>query len=99
MSINDDEHISKATNGIKTITLSKEDNERLYSPWKYSLIVKLLGKRIADQYLKSKLQQVWKPSEYFPLIDLGVDYCIVKFTKEENMIHELNGRGSLMVTS
>lgn len=36
-------------------------------------------------YLKRKIQELWKPTEQFPLIDLGSDYFIVKFTKEENM--------------
>lgn len=46
---------NRENNGIKTILLTKEDNERLYSPWKYSLIIKLFGKRIVHQYLRAKL--------------------------------------------
>ncbi|WMV54545.1 hypothetical protein MTR67_047930 [Solanum verrucosum] len=80
----------EVTKKIKKIFLSEEENERLYTPGKYSLIIKLLGKRISHQYLKTKIQQLWKPSELFPLIDLGEDFYIVKFLKEENMAHVLN---------
>ncbi|XP_009801431.1 uncharacterized protein [Nicotiana sylvestris] len=75
--------------GIRTIHLTEEDKNRMYLPWRYSLIIKLLGKRIQHQYLKKKLQKMWKPSDNFPLIDLGSDYFIVKFNKEENMVSAL----------
>lgn len=68
---------------IKEITLTHRS--RMYAPWKYSVIVKLVGKRIQHQYPKEKITKLWKPSEPFPLIDLGLDFFIVKFSKEENM--------------
>ncbi|XP_019226389.1 PREDICTED: uncharacterized protein LOC109207843 [Nicotiana attenuata] len=71
--------------GIKTITLLDHEREGLHHPWKFSLIIKLFGKRIVHHYLKAKIQDLWKPTEQFPLIDLGCDYYIVKFTQEENM--------------
>ncbi|KAK4734000.1 hypothetical protein R3W88_008261 [Solanum pinnatisectum] len=77
--------LDKGTNGIKTILLSEVDNERLCAPWKHSLIIKLLGKQITHQYLREKIQKLWNPTEQFPLIDMGLDYFIVKFSKEENM--------------
>ncbi|XP_009785180.1 uncharacterized protein [Nicotiana sylvestris] len=75
--------------GIRTIQLSEKDKNRMYLPWKHSLIIKLLGKRIQHQYLEKKIQKIWKPSENFPLIDLGSDYFIAKFSKEKNMISAL----------
>ncbi|XP_019231542.1 PREDICTED: uncharacterized protein LOC109212363 [Nicotiana attenuata] len=53
------------------IVLSSEELQRLYEPWKFSVIIKLFGKRILHQYLKKKLHEHWKPTEQFPLIDLG----------------------------
>lgn len=78
-----------STNGIKEIKLIEADQSRVYSPWKYSLIVKLIEERILHQYLKEKIAKLRKPTEPFPLIDLGHDYFIIKFTKEENMIQAL----------
>nr|XP_016479712.1 PREDICTED: uncharacterized protein LOC107800955 [Nicotiana tabacum] len=67
------------------ISLSLEDRQRIYEPCKYSIIIKLVGKRMLHHYLKRKIQDLWKPTENFPLIDLGEDYYIIKFTKKENM--------------
>ncbi|XP_019227688.1 PREDICTED: uncharacterized protein LOC109208978 [Nicotiana attenuata] len=78
------------TKGIKKITLTVEDRNRMYTPWKFSVIIKLLGKRIPHQYLKEKITHLWKPTEIFPLTDLGHDFFIVKFSKEENMITALH---------
>lgn len=60
------------TNSIKAIALSYEETQRLYTPWRFSLIIKLVGKRIAHQYLKSKLEQrtkspslIWVPTSTY----------------------------------
>lgn len=72
-------------NDDNTIPLSLEDKNRLYLPWKFSVIIKLFGKRMSHQYLKSKLKDLWKVSEELLLIDSRFDYFIVKFLKEESM--------------
>lgn len=36
------------------VSLSADDLHRIYHPWRYSLIIKLFGKRIQHQYLKEK---------------------------------------------
>lgn len=66
------------------VSLSPNDLRRIYHPWKYSVIIKLLGKRILIHYLKRKVQDMWKISENFTLIDLGADYYIVKLSKEDS---------------
>nr|XP_033514387.1 uncharacterized protein LOC117279048 isoform X1 [Nicotiana tomentosiformis] len=78
-----DSHLNENLSLSVPITL--EDKQRIYHPWKYSLIIKLQGRRILHQILKQKIQDLWKISEKFPLIDLGNDYFIVKLQKEENM--------------
>ncbi|XP_075110427.1 uncharacterized protein LOC142181308 [Nicotiana tabacum] len=71
---------------MRQIILSEDDKQRIYNPWKYSLIIKLMGKRIVHHYLKRKTQELWKVDENYPLIDLGEDYYTVKLMKEESMI-------------
>lgn len=66
-----------------------EDKQRIYFPWRHSAIIKLQEKRIPHDVLKKKLMELWKPTESFPLIDLGEDYYIVRFNKEENMINSI----------
>lgn len=58
-------------NGIKIILLNPEDNQRLHATWKYSLIIKVVGARIAHQALRTKLHQLWQNLVLVPLINLG----------------------------
>ena len=44
-----------------------------------------MGKKIPYHILKSKLLQMWTVTEPFPLKDLGSDYYMERFTKEENL--------------
>ncbi|XP_016579118.2 uncharacterized protein LOC107876779 [Capsicum annuum] len=74
-----------------TINLSNEDRERIYAMWKFSVIFKLFKKRLAHNYLKTKLTDLWKPSEPLTLVDLGNDYYIAKFTNPDNMQKALHG--------
>lgn len=50
--------LNEISTNFTTITLSHEENRGLQAPWKFSLIIKLVEKRNAHQYLKSKLQQL-----------------------------------------
>lgn len=89
MDIQEEETISYPNEGNEKFSISVpitlEDKQRIYYLWKYSLIIKLHGKRILHQILKQKIQELWKINENFPLIDLGNDYFIVKLQKEKNM--------------
>lgn len=67
------------------VPISGEDKQHIYYPWRFSVIIKLQEKKILHQVLKRKITDLWKPSEVFPLIDLGEGYYTVKFNKEENM--------------
>ncbi|KAK4733472.1 hypothetical protein R3W88_007733 [Solanum pinnatisectum] len=81
----------------ENIQLSAKEMMRIYQPWSYSLIIKLLRKKMMHTYLKSRLTTLWKTSEDILLIDLGHDYFTVKFLKEENMNKVLhNSHGSLI---
>ncbi|KAK4710056.1 hypothetical protein R3W88_004569 [Solanum pinnatisectum] len=57
----------------------------------FSIIIKVMGKKISHLYLKNKLSLIWKLSEEIVLIDLGFDYYIV-FYKEENL-HKMLQQG------
>ncbi|PHU24593.1 hypothetical protein BC332_09700 [Capsicum chinense] len=84
-SSNDTNDIEVLDNGMKIISLSKEETDRLCSPWKHSLIIKLLGKKVTYQYLRDKLISLWQLDESFPLIDLGLDFYTVKLTHVESV--------------
>ncbi|XP_049414794.1 uncharacterized protein LOC125877589 [Solanum stenotomum] len=67
------------------IYLTEAEQQRIYKPWIYSIIIKIIGRKLNHQYLKKKLSTMWRVSEEIVLIDLGYDYYIVKFFKEENL--------------
>ncbi|KAM3232882.1 hypothetical protein P3L10_018241 [Capsicum annuum] len=71
----------KDTNG--QITLSTEDRQRIYEPWRFPVIIKAVGRKFNHQYLKTKLTDIWKIQESFALIDLGKEFFTVKFASEE----------------
>ncbi|KAF3614437.1 hypothetical protein FXO37_35945 [Capsicum annuum] len=73
------------------VLLSPEDKERIYAPWRFSVIVKLFKKRLPHIYLRNKLVELWKPTEPLTLIDLGNDFYIAKFSNPENMQKALHG--------
>lgn len=75
-----------------SINLIREEMSRLYQPWAYSLIIKLLGRKIPHMYLNSRLTALWRTSEDILLIDLGHDYFTVKFLKTCNRFYtEVHG--------
>ncbi|PHU29172.1 hypothetical protein BC332_01265 [Capsicum chinense] len=69
-----------------TIVLTEEEKARIHRPWAYSVIIRLTRLRVNHAYLKTHLSILWKPTKDLILIDLGNDYFIVKFLKEENML-------------
>nr|KYP50882.1 Transposon TX1 uncharacterized [Cajanus cajan] len=56
----------------------------LAQPFHDALVVKLLGKHIGFKLMRDKLQAVWKPTGGFDVIDIGFDYFMVKFDREED---------------
>lgn len=67
------------------ITLTtKEKKKKIYTPWNFSVIIQVFGKKLSHVYLKRKLTTMWRLTEKITLIDLGYEYFIVKLLKEEN---------------
>lgn len=61
------------------IPLTAKDKSRLYSPWQFSVIVKVVGLKVGHQILRQKIYNLWKPTEELPLVDLGSDFFLLKF--------------------
>lgn len=64
------------------IPLTDTDKARLYTPWKFYIIVKLFGKPIGHQLLKNKLQTLWCSTEPINLIDLGHVFSLSNLSME-----------------
>lgn len=67
-----------------TINVSKEDFEEWCSPWKKSLIVQVLGKKVSFRFLEAKLHQNWVKAGDIRIIDLPQDHFLVQFNAEED---------------
>lgn len=65
-----------------SLGMSKEEKIHARKPWRLSLIIKLVGRRIGYQFLLCRLQAMWKPKYTFNLIDLCNDYFIARFSNQ-----------------
>lgn len=61
-----DEIINCDRNEESFIPLTASDKSRLYSSWQYSVIVKVFGKKVGHQLLRSKITTLWKSTEELP---------------------------------
>lgn len=50
------------------------------STWHQTIIVKTFGRKIGFHYLYSRIRAMWKPNGNMECIDLGFDFCLVKFS-------------------
>lgn len=56
--------------------MSKQEKLEARRPWRWSLIIKLVGNNIGYHYLLCRLQSLWKLQTQFILIDLTHDFYI-----------------------
>lgn len=84
------DELTTITDPDNFIPLTVEEKTRLYSPWRYSIIIKVVGIKVGRQLLKQKVFAQWKSTEDLLLIDLGSDYFLIKFQREENMLRALH---------
>ena len=78
--IEDEDVVERIEEGIPAIYFSKRVQEKLQQPWRYSVIVKLLGRQIGYQVLCNRLEILWQSMVAgFSIIDLENNYFLVKF--------------------
>ncbi|XP_057746431.1 uncharacterized protein LOC130965690 [Arachis stenosperma] len=88
----DDEDVlngEKSFNPCPTIPVSKEEFEEWCKPWKNTLMVKVLGKRVTFAFMKQRLQRDWEGKGKIHVIDMNRDYFLVHFSDEEYYNHAL----------
>ncbi|KAI5343242.1 hypothetical protein L3X38_011118 [Prunus dulcis] len=74
-----------------SIQFSDRAMDPLSQPWKHALIIKLLGRSHAYNYIHDRLQQKWSLKGDWKLIDLVNDCFVVKFDLEEDLNFVLTG--------
>lgn len=67
------------------------DQNCLYSPWKFSMILKAFGSKFTQQYLKTKLEALWQLPEPLCLVDLGYKFFTTKFHNLKSQSHIIQG--------
>lgn len=78
--VSDDEDMSEEDDHeCPVVKLSKEEKIQLRKPWRQSLIVKVLGRRVGYTYLVKRLHTIWHPKAKMELVALDEDYFLVKF--------------------
>ncbi|XP_057443885.1 uncharacterized protein LOC130736047 [Lotus japonicus] len=76
---------------LPSVTTDSKVLEDMSAPWKESLIVCLLGKRLGYRIMKSKLTSIWKLSGDFELLDVGNGFFMVKFDIPADREKVVNG--------
>ncbi|KAH9661422.1 reverse transcriptase domain-containing protein [Citrus sinensis] len=78
--IEDEDVVERIEEGIPAIYFSNMVQEKLQQPWRYSIIVKLLGRQIGYRVLCNRLEILWRSMVAgFSIIDLENNYFLVKF--------------------
>jgi hypothetical protein len=84
------EHI-KGNRLLPMLHVQESVMEELSLPYKGCLIVKLLGKSIGYNMMKTRLERVWKLNGGFDLMEVENSFFMVKFDEEEDKNKVING--------
>ena len=57
--------------------------EELATPWKKTLIIKLLGKTLGFNMMKTKLKNIWRPGRDFDIMDVVHGFFMVNLDLDE----------------
>ncbi|XP_020229303.1 uncharacterized protein LOC109810290 [Cajanus cajan] len=74
---------------LNSLMKEMEEFEEWCSPWRNSLVINVLGKRVAYKMLDNKVQREWAKSGIVRLVDLTQDYYLVQFSSEDDYKHAL----------
>ncbi|KAI5310973.1 hypothetical protein L3X38_030077 [Prunus dulcis] len=85
-----DFEVSESAN-CPSIRFSEQIKEKLYRPWRNSIIIKFVGRAQTYNFILARLKQQWQLKGPMQLIDLANDFFIVRFLLEEDLNHVLTG--------
>ncbi|XP_057428997.1 uncharacterized protein LOC130722320 [Lotus japonicus] len=66
------------------VPVSLEEYEEWCRPWKFTLVVKLQGKKIGFRWMDQRLHRIWAKEGDIKVIDLAEDYYLVRFASEND---------------
>lgn len=71
------------------IPISLEEYDEWCRPWKYTLVVKLLGKNIGFRWMNQRIHRLWDREGDVKVIDLTDEHYLVRFAAEKDYLHAL----------
>ncbi|XP_054801506.1 uncharacterized protein LOC129305527 [Prosopis cineraria] len=74
----------EVNDGIPSITFSSQVLSVLDKKMGFSVVIKLLGRKISYRQLRMQLQLIWRPLRLFQLNDVDDECFLVKFSNEED---------------
>lgn len=90
---NNDSKLDIDLNNNKTfpvILLSSKDKKCIRAPWYSALIIKAFGESLGFKFLNYKIRIIWKLEGNLQVIDLGLDYFLVRFQLKNNYWKVIN---------
>ncbi|KAJ1417010.1 hypothetical protein SESBI_16954 [Sesbania bispinosa] len=69
------------------VRLSEVERTAIRIPWKRSLIVKVLGKRVSLRYFQTRFYKLWQLRARMEVIDLDNEYFVIRFENVDDMQH------------
>nr|KYP72588.1 hypothetical protein KK1_005184 [Cajanus cajan] len=71
------------------IPVSQEEFEEWCAPWRKSLVINVLGRKISYKMLDNKVQREWAKMGAMSLVDLNQDFYLAQFASEDDYKHAL----------
>ncbi|KAK8514781.1 hypothetical protein V6N12_057677 [Hibiscus sabdariffa] len=87
--LHDDDIQIGESEGIPFINFSDRVKDLAIKSMDFTLVLKILGRRVGYTTLYNQIIGLWKPSNKIKLIDIENDYYLVKFSSRTDYIHAL----------
>jgi hypothetical protein len=87
----DDDEEDEEEEDCPVIRLFMEEKKRIREPWRQTLIIKVLGRRVSYTFLLKRLQTIWKIQGDLNLVDLGNDFFLARFSNKEDRESAMSG--------
>lgn len=87
--ISEDEDDDCDEEDCPVIRLSVEEKKRIRAPWRQTLIIKIMGRKVGYMYLHKRLKTPCKLQGDPSLVDLGNEFFLSKFSNNEDKEHVL----------
>lgn len=83
--VSDDDPVEEESGGPWfSMGMSEQEKIEARRPWRWSLIIKLVGTSTGYHYLLRRLQALWKTQTQLMLIDLTHDFYIARFSNKQD---------------